>query len=96
MTRVECEKKILEKIAEIRAVYEEYVDEMRYSDEEARSLAIHIARPTEESELSTWFGSVVSFTEDADGDIDYILNASAFDGELYEHDTQYTEKGVTI
>ena len=97
MTRTECEKAIMEKLGEIRKIYEEFDPEKA---PEGVSIGMHLSYTPEEMAdevgLAGWYGSVTCFVTDADDDIHYILNAFASDGEMYESDTETFVKGVSI
>ena len=97
MTRTECEKAIMEKLGEIRKIYEEFDPEKA---PEGVSIGMHLSYTPEEMAdevgLAGWYGSVTCFVTDADDDIHYILNAFASDGEIYESDTKTLVKGVNV
>ena len=98
MTRTECEKAIMEKLGEIRKIYEEF-DSAKTP--EGVSISMHLRYNSEEAAVEEydpigWWGSVTCFVTDADDDIHYILNAFASDGEIYESDTKTLVKGVNV
>lgn len=97
MTRQECEMAIMEKLGEIRKIYEEF-DSAKTP--EGVSIGMHLSYTPEdaadEGGLVGWYGSVTCFVTDAADDIHYILNAFANAGEMYETDTQTLVKGVNV
>ena len=97
MTRTECEKAIMEKLVEIRKIYEEFDPEKA---PEGVSIGMHLSYTPEEMAdevgLAGWYGSVTCFVTDAADDIHYVLNAFANDGEMYESDTKTLVKGVNV
>ena len=97
MTRLECEMAIIEKLGEIRKIYEEF-DSAKTP--EGVSISLHLGYPSEEEKEEGlwhgWYGSVSCFVEDASEDIHYILNAFTSDGEMYESDTKTFTKGVSV
>lgn len=99
MTRIECEKAIMEKLGEIRKIYEEF-DPAKTP--EGVSIGMHLSYTPEEMAdeeglfVVGWYASVTCFVTDANDDIHYILNAFTNDGEMYETDTKTFVKGVNI
>ena len=98
MTRQECEMAIMEKLGEIRKIYEEF-DSAKTP--EGVSIGMHLRYNSEEAAVDEWdsigwCGSVTCFVTDADDDIHYILNAFTSDGEMYETDTKTLVKGVNV
>ena len=97
MTRQECEVAIMEKLGEIRKIYEEF-DPAKTP--EGVSIGMHLSYTPEEMAdevgLAGWYGSVTCFVTDAADNIHYILNAFTNDGEMYETDTKILVKGVNV
>lgn len=97
MTRLECEQAIMEKLGEIRKIYEEFDPAKTL---EGVSIGMHLSYTPEEAadegESVGWYGSVTCFVTDAADDIHYILNAFTSDGEMYEMDTKTLVKGVNV
>lgn len=97
MTRIECEQAIMEKLGEIRKIYEEF-DPVKTP--EGVSIGMHLSYTPEETAdedgLVGWYASVTCFVTDANDDTHYILNAFTNDGEMYETDTRTLVKGVEI
>lgn len=97
MTRQECEKAIMEKLGEIRKIYEEF-DPAKTP--EGVSIGMHLSYTPEEMAdeygLVGWYASVTCFVTDANDDTHYILNAFTNDGEMYETDTKTLVKGVNV
>ena len=94
MTRIECEQAIMEKLGEIRKIYEEF------APENAPYLTMTLGKATPEQEEEGlwhgWRGSVTAFKDMDDERIEYLLNASVFDGELFHHDDGTIIEGVTV
>ena len=99
MTRTECEQAIMEKLGEIRKIYEEF-DSVKTP--EGVSIGMHLSYTPEEMAdeeglfMVGWYASVTCFVTDANDDTHYILNAFTNDGEMYETDTRTLVKGVEI
>ena len=94
MTRTECEMAIMEKLGEIRNIYEEF------APENAPYLTMTLGKATPEQEgeglWHGWRGSVIAFNDMDDERIEYLLNASVFDGELFRHDDGTIIEGVSV
>ena len=99
MTRRECEKAIMEKLGEIRKIYEEF-DSAKTP--EGVSIGMHLSYTPEEMAdeddlvVVGWYASVTCFVTDAADNTHYILNAFTNDGEMFETDTRTLVKGVEI
>ena len=94
MTRLECEMAIMEKLGEIRKIYEEFAPE----DTPSLTMTLGKATPEQEEEglWHGWRGSVTAFKDMDDERIEYLLNASVFDGELFHHDDGTIIEGVSV
>ena len=94
MTRTECEMAIMEKLGEIRKIYEEF------APENAPYLTMTLGKATPEQEEENlwhgWRGRVTAFIDMDDERIEYLLNASVFDGELFRHDDGTIIEGVSV
>ena len=94
MTRLECEMAIMKKLGEIRKIYEEF------APENAPYLTMTLGKATpEQEEEGLWHGwraSLTAFMDMDDEHIDYLLNASVWDGELFHHDDETIIEGVSV